>query len=205
MALIFRCTGCANTEIVGHLIRGRKCDVGETISTGPCSSFRPDIAANCQHCFYNSSKNRLSDFVCSATGEYISSCVHYCRNYAENDELGRAQEKKGCFVTTAVCNILGYPDNCDMLNILRTFRDEKLLSSNYSFLVDDYYERSTSIVNYINSCPDKFNLASYVYDVLLNSITNKIKDGLFEEVILDYSSMVEYLEFLIENEEKNKN
>ena len=32
----------------------------------------------------------------------------------------------GCFITTIVCNILGYEDNCELLTLFRNFRDNTL-------------------------------------------------------------------------------
>lgn len=37
--------------------------------------------------------------------------------------------KKGCFITTAACELRGLPDDCRELTTLRRFRDEVLLSS----------------------------------------------------------------------------
>jgi len=195
----FRCYGCANTERVGHLIKGKRCDVGEIISSYGCSRFTPDITASCDGCYYNPTPIKRDDHQCNATGSYISSCVEYCQHFAEREE---EQQKKegGCFVTTAVCNVLGYPDDCEMLTSLRYFRDRFLLSSEHYYLVDDYYARSGRVVNYIENCSDPVKLALHLQDTYLQGIVDKIEQGLTKEVISDYKLMVEYLESLIEHD-----
>jgi hypothetical protein len=143
----FRCHGCANTERVNHLIKGGKCDVGQTIGRYGCSQFTPDITASCFACFYNSSLGRISDFTCNKTGMFMTSEREYCPDHYGWEEDDN-KKKSGCFITTAVCHILGQPDDCQILNTLRRFRDEKLLTNNYAFLVDDYYSRSGRVFFY---------------------------------------------------------
>lgn len=192
----FRCKGCANTERVGHLIKGQRCDVGEIISEYGCSRFTPDNTASCQDCYYNPNVPKSFDHKCNATGEYINSAKNYCQHYAERQE--KSGRKGGCFVTTAVCNVLGHPDDCETLTTLRYFRDNFLLPSKFSYLVDDYYARSERIVNYINNSSNAIELSQHIHHVFLQNIVFKIKQGAMEEVINDYKSMVEYLESLIE-------
>jgi hypothetical protein len=192
----FRCYGCANTERVGHLIKGQRCDIGEIISAHGCSSFKPDITASCSTCYYNPI-SRFDDHKCNKTGNYIASGVSYCQYHAEKQQ--EPEKKGGCFVTTAICNVLGYPDDCETLTSLRHFRDRFLLSSDFHYLVDDYYARSGRIVDYIENCSDPVGLALHLQDAYLQEIVYKIEQGVVEEVISDYKSMVEYLETLIEH------
>ena len=193
----FRCKGCANTERVRNLIQGQRCDVGKTISAHGCSSFSPDSTASCYDCYYNPNVPRGDEHKCNATGDYIASPRSYCQHYAERQE--ESHSKGGCFVTTAVCNVLGYPDDCETLTTLRHFRDSFLSSGKFHYLVDDYYARSERIVNYIDNCSDPVGLALHLHGSYLQNIVCKIEQGMVEEVISDYKLMVEYLESLVEH------
>lgn len=58
--------------------------------------------------------------------------------------------KKGCFLTTAACELRGLPDDCHELTTLRRFRDEVLLSSREGrTLVENYYNEAPSLVPFI--------------------------------------------------------
>jgi hypothetical protein len=56
-------------------------------------------------------------------------------------------KKKGCFVSTTVCSVLGKDDNCEELLLLRSFRDQILLKSKEGIqLVEEYYECSPDLL-----------------------------------------------------------
>jgi len=60
------------------------------------------------------------------------------------------EEEDDCFLTTACVSILGKPDNCTELSMLRKFRDEILKSSvTGKKLIKDYYEIAPQIVKAI--------------------------------------------------------
>jgi hypothetical protein len=41
----------------------------------------------------------------------------------KRDDAGKPPEKRGCFITTAVCGYKGLSDDCHELRVLRAFRD----------------------------------------------------------------------------------
>lgn len=57
------------------------------------------------------------------------------------------KEKSGCFLTTAACQHKGLPDDCEVLTIMRSFRDNVLVQTTEGTrLVDQYYQRAPSLV-----------------------------------------------------------
>lgn len=55
--------------------------------------------------------------------------------------------KKGCFLTTAACELRGLPDDCYELRILRRFRDDVLvMSCEGQALVTEYYNEAPRLV-----------------------------------------------------------
>ena len=80
----------------------------------------------CASCTY------LNDnLFCEKKGEYISGndpkCYNYCEAYSRSnsarENLYGRSGSSGCYITTMMCNLLGYPDNNYYLNTLRNFRD----------------------------------------------------------------------------------
>ena len=72
-----------------------------------------------------------------------------------------SKKSGGCFITTAVCENFGKPDNCYELTTFRKFRDGWLSSQpDGKNLIAEYYSIAPAIVNKINRLPD----ASKIYD-----------------------------------------
>lgn len=65
-----------------------------------------------------------------------------------------------CFITTAVCQELGKPDDCAELTAFRAFRDGYLAAQpDGPALIQEYYNIAPGIVTCINTCSDRH--ASY--------------------------------------------
>ena len=55
--------------------------------------------------------------------------------------------KKGCFLTSAACELRGLPDDCHELSVLRCFRDDVLVMSREGrALVEEYYREAPRLV-----------------------------------------------------------
>ena len=60
--------------------------------------------------------------------------------------------KKGCFLTTAACELRGLPDDCHELSVLRRFRDDVLVSSGEGrALVEEYYREAPRLVPFVEA------------------------------------------------------
>jgi hypothetical protein len=68
------------------------------------------------------------------------------RWHRKRSDAGHSRKKSGCFITTAVCEFKGLPDDCLELRTLRAFRDQHLLSSAAGrALVAQYYAIAPAI------------------------------------------------------------
>lgn len=64
------------------------------------------------------------------------------------------QKKRGCFITTAVCECLGKPDDCCELVTLRQYRDDWLAKQpDGPALIDTYYDIAPGIVAKLKASP----------------------------------------------------
>jgi hypothetical protein len=97
--------------------------------------------------------------------------------------------KKGCFLTTAACELRGLPDDCHELTTLRRFRDEVLLFSREGrTLVEDYYNEAPSLVPFIKIDEE----GDRVWQDIQETVA-QIERGCHSEAIAAYSSMFERL------------
>lgn len=73
-----------------------------------------------------------------------------------------AQSAGGCFITTAVCDSLGLPDDCETLRTLRRFRDEYLARSETGRAhIQEYYATAPKLCEKILARKDaKYYCAS---------------------------------------------
>lgn len=79
------------------------------------------------------------------------------------DIVAGFRKRKLCFITTAVCQTEGKPDDCAELTAFRAFRDGYLShQSEGRKLIEEYYEIAPAIVMSIDLCDD----AKAVYDRL---------------------------------------
>ena len=71
------------------------------------------------------------------------------------EEINNGFRKKLCYITTAVCESFGKPDDCYELTLLRSYRDTYLQNqSEGELLIKQYYDIAPTIVKRINKLPD---------------------------------------------------
>lgn len=91
----------------------------------------------CAACTYLGERgDTYGKYYCSKKGDRYATdprCGSFCEaysrsNYARENMLDYSKEHTsgGCYLTTAMCNILGYPDDNYYLQTLRTFRDKTM-------------------------------------------------------------------------------
>ena len=76
------------------------------------------------YCERKGERRYASDAKCYSFCEAYSRSTYSRENMYENSR--QHQSGGGCYLTTAMCNILGYPDNNYYLETLRNFRDTVL-------------------------------------------------------------------------------
>lgn len=104
------------------------------------------------------------------------------------------KKRKLCFITTAVCDSIGKPDDCYELQAFRAFRDTYLLKSKEGTrLVEQYYDLAPSIVNSINVLPEKDNIYMSLWKEYLEPCLEHINLGQEEACKQVYTDMVHTL------------
>lgn len=67
-------------------------------------------------------------YYCTEKCKYKEPNDKACYSFIKKSEAG--YKPSGCFITTVICEMLGYQDNCDILETLRGFRDHYLKNTN---------------------------------------------------------------------------
>lgn len=96
----------------------------------------------------------------------------------------------GCYLTTAMCNILGYEDDCLILNTLRNFRDNYMKNTKECLpLLEDYDTVGPIIADKLTNDKNKvFNAKSMLYFYIYPALVS-IKKENYDEAIELYKDM----------------
>lgn len=100
----------------------------------------------------------------------------------------------GCYITTAICQSLNKPDNCEELEMMRNFRDNYMRRDpELTKLVDEYYLVAPKLVAMLNENPDKREVYSFLKDFYLTPAIDLIKGGNNIRAVALYTEMVNAL------------
>lgn len=115
----------------------------------------------------------------------IESAYKYSKEYSK--------DTSGCYLTTMICNILGYDDSCYYLNILRKFRERNKYNPYYQYLFLIYDIYGPLIAKKLS---EDFNRKSVAIDMITNYINEaclNIIDNNDENAKKLYIDMTNYL------------
>lgn len=105
------------------------------------------------------------------------------------------RKRKFCFITTAVCQFEGRPDDCTELTALRAFRDGWLSESEGGAeLIEQYYALAPSIVACIDYCDDPVGRYAELRTRWLTPCLQAVSDGRSEDCRAIYTDMVRTLQ-----------
>lgn len=164
-------TGGEITNTLAPVVRGAE-DVGFNVlaATDPAFSF------------LNGAFNITDNFfgIDTSSGEDLLESVA--------DPLGLFGDDGGCFITTAVCEVMGYADNCHVLSTLRQFRDT-WLTDNHPDEISTYYTTAPSIVEKLGKMVDKEALYGMFYTKYLLPAVRFIEHGEYEAAYETYKRL----------------
>ena len=100
-----------------------------------------------------------------------------------------------CFITTAVCEAEGLPDDCAELTAFRAFRDGYLRACpDGEALIEEYYRIAPGIVSCIDVCSDRAAKYAAIRDKWLSPCYRDLLAGRLEPCKARYVDMVRSLE-----------
>lgn len=161
------------------------------------------LANYCGECAHLDLKNKerytsKDRYYCDKRGRYCeltdSSCYNFLKDPSRLEDRG-SYRPSGCYITTIVVDILGYEDNCEILNVLRNFRETYLkLRPEYLSLLIEYDRIGPVISESIQNYNHKLNLCLLIMKKYLLPCASLIKENNFEDAIKLYEKMIINLE-----------
>lgn len=158
------------------------------------------MSANCDNCRYMDyeDRNKYDEAYCSNLRKYTS-LVGGCYS-------GIPRDSGGCYLTTAMCQILGYDDNCDTLETLRGYRDWYMINNPLHYeLLDEYKVVGPLIAEKLLNDTHKM----YIVDEMITSYIAPALDFIFNEryedalnTYIDMTSMLKSMYGLNNNKVK---
>ncbi len=110
----------------------------------------------------------------------------FCRYFEKKDTI--------CYITTALCNILNFPDNCIYLETLRNFRDNILKTNEiYKELLNQYDTIGPLISKNLLKDENNNIIAGNILNNYIIPICKCINEYEHNDAISKYKNMVFYL------------
>lgn len=101
----------------------------------------------------------------------------------------------GCYITTAVCEEYGKPDDCYELTAFRGFRDNWLVQQpDGEALIKQYYDTAPAIVEQINKQPHRAEIYRHLKEHYLDKCLTHIENGENAACKKLYITMMNYLQ-----------
>ncbi|MFI3313615.1 MAG: CFI-box-CTERM domain-containing protein [Eubacteriales bacterium] len=113
------------------------------------------------------------------------------------DDIAEGFKKrfKLCFITTAVCESRGLPDDCAQLTAFRDFRDGYLMAQpEGKALVEEYYAIAPGIVTCIDHCADRTARYDAIGKEFLDPCYRMLQAGQLVDCQDTYTAMVNHLQ-----------
>ncbi len=99
----------------------------------------------------------------------------------------------GCYITTAICEASGKPDDCYELTTLRNFRDNWLAKQPDGLaLISEYYKNAPKIVDAINALKNRNSIYAFLNKSFLKKCLAFIKNNQMMDCKKCYMDMVHY-------------
>lgn len=114
---------------------------------------------------------------------------------ASYESITQGFKQRLCYITTAVCENLGKPDDCYELELLRNYRDKYLLEENAGRdIVKQYYNIAPTIVKQIDKRDDAKEIYNKIWTDYLSPCIHLIEEDKKEACKEVYSNMVRNLQ-----------
>ena len=155
----------------------------------------------CAACTYMNENQYYGKYFCTRKGEWRKAsdpkCYSFCEAYSRSNYSrenmyynSRSHQSSGCYLTTAMCNILGYQDDNYYLNTLRTFRDETLKKNHkYLHLLLMYDAFGPLIATNLKNDPNNKDIATHLFNGYITKAVTAIENEKVEEAVNIYIAM----------------
>ena len=136
-------------------------------------------------------------YKCRLNGNYKKVNDSSCGNIRKIERKNEGYQPSGCYITTIVCDMLGFPDDCFALTTLREFRNNYLRShEEYHSILVEYDLVGPEISKMLGSITDKRErvvTARNLFKGFIAPCVSYINNNEYDSAIETYKAMVNYL------------
>lgn len=142
--------------------------------------------------FKGNSSQALADALVAAWKEQFPTTNVQAASF---EQINSGFQRKYCYITTAVCETFGKPDDCYELTLLRNYRDTYLMEQeDGEKIIREYYDLAPTIVKHINRKENSGEIYESIWTDYLSPCIRMIENGQQEECKSLYIQMVRDLE-----------
>lgn len=146
---------------------------------------------DCSHLDWKD-ENDKGEFYCTYHGYYVD--CRSCCNRNDDKGDGRDHSGGGCYLTTAMCTVLGKADDCHELEVLRGFRKNYMHKTDEGKrLLQEYDLISPPIAEKLLNSKNKTEIANYMLNNYISKSLDLIANGKNQEALETYKAMVLYI------------
>lgn len=153
----------------------------------------------CGDCEYLDRKNEYSDWFsgdrkyrCTIKNEYKKVSEEAC-NSIKNYKTSGSYQNSGCYITTLICNVLGYSDDHVVLRTLRNFRESYLKTKpEFIPMLQEYDQIGPMISRHLEDEINNQYTANLVLTYFIIPCVDAIQHQKYIEAVQYYEEMVEY-------------
>ena len=162
-----------------------------------------DKCGSCGHLDMNN--YRGYKYYCKERYTYCDPSNPKCRDYKSADEMGDRRDyydikkinQADCYLTTVICEILGFNDDCEILSIMRSFRNNILQKDlRYLSILIQYDVVGPSIATNLKNDENALWIAKELLKHYIRPIIKFIENKNYDAAVVVYKNMTE---LLIEN------
>lgn len=145
---------------------------------------------------YNMYLVQNDQFYCNKMRRYVSLNEKSCNTYFVKRDRNKIDERPNttCYITTAICHILGYEDDCPVLESLRSFRDNYMKNQEYCKpLLEDYDTVGPLIGEKLYEDKNRERQANRMLNIFIKEALEAIRDREYEAAVNTYVCMTMFL------------
>lgn len=163
------------------------------------------MARTCSECTYmDFDKEHDCDgkFWCEKKYEWHyadeAECWRFCQAYSRSSSTAESyrryskdkQSSGGCFITTLVCDIMGQNDNCDVLQSLRSFRNDIMHNHElFRNILLEYDILGPYITRALRMDKESKSVANALYTTSITKVSEFIKKKEYSKAVRLYKEM----------------
>ena len=173
-----------------------------------------DNCASCGHLDMNDYRGR--EYYCKKKYTYYNPLKTKCDDYKSAEDMGDNRDyydikkitRSDCYLTTIICEILGFEDDCEILTIMRMFRNNVLQKDlRYVGLLVEYDMIGPKIAHSLKNDSDALWICKELLEHYIKPIIIYINNKNYDAAIVLYQNMTNLLKdnyALVDCEEVSK-